>query len=237
LRSQLILTALLCANAAQSQIVDATYQDPTTRYAHGVLGDQIEHATLEVTLANGQTMSATWPDTLVFEDTSPRVIDLDDDGSPEVITVESHEQRGARLAVWGLSEAGTLGRLASTPFIGTRFRWLAPIGAADLDGDGQFEIAYIDRPHSAKTLRVWRYELVDGTQTLTSVGDFAGVTNHRIGERDIAGGIRDCGFGPEMIVASLDWSRLMSVQFDGEFSSQEIGRDTSRAAFAEALSC
>ena len=58
-----------------------------------------------------------------------------------MIVVESHAAR-ARLAVWG---AG--GRLAAIPFIGTRFRWLAPLGAADLDGDGRVEIAYAETPH------------------------------------------------------------------------------------------
>jgi hypothetical protein len=46
--------------------------------------------------------------------------------------------------------------LASTPWIGQRFRWLAPVAAADLDGDGAMELAYVDRPHLARTLRVWR---------------------------------------------------------------------------------
>jgi hypothetical protein len=46
--------------------------------------------------------------------------------------------------------------LAATPHIGSANRWLAPIGAADLDGDGRVEIAYVDRPHLARTLRIWR---------------------------------------------------------------------------------
>jgi len=59
------------------------------------------------------------------------------------------------------------------------------VGAADLDGDGFVEVAFIDRPHLAKVLRVWRY--VDGDFAEVAVMD--GVTNHRIGEPDIAGGI------------------------------------------------
>ena len=228
----------ILGTAAQSQIVDARYTEPTSRYPHAVLGDGIEHAGLEVTLSDGRRLTAVWPDTIVFEDTEPRVIDLDGDGSAEVITVESHENRGARLAVWGLTEEGTLDALGRTPFIGTRFRWLAPVGAADMTGDGKLEIAYVDRPHLAKTLRVWSYDPDGGAnENMTLLGDFVGVTNHRIGERDIAGGIRKCGAGPEMIVANANWTQLLSVKFDGTFATTQIGTDTSRAAFATAMDC
>jgi hypothetical protein len=39
-----------------------------------------------------------------------------------------------------------------------------------------------------------------------------GLTNHRIGEAVISGGVRDCGQGPELILASKDWTRLMQVR-------------------------
>ena len=229
---------VLSAGAAAADIQSAQYVEPTSRYPHAVLGDAIEHAGLEVTLSNGQKLTAIWREELVFEDTAPRVVDLDGDGSAEVITVESHQRQGARLAVWGLSEDGSLAQLAQTPFIGTRFRWLALVGAADLDGDGVTEIAYVDRPHLAKTLRVWSYlTQSDGSKALVQRADYVGVTNHRIGEVDIAGGIRDCGAGPQMIVASANWRDLLAVSFDGDFKVSQIGDDTSRAAFAEALRC
>ena len=41
---------------------------------------------------------------------------------------------------------------AATPFIGTPRRWLAPVGVADLDGDGRAEIAYVETPHRDKVL-------------------------------------------------------------------------------------
>jgi hypothetical protein len=108
------------------------------------------------------------------------------------------------------------------------------VGAADLDGDGRVEIAYVDRPHLARTLRLWRFD----AGALVLVADLPGVTNHRTGETDIAGGIRTCGDGPEMILASADWSRLLAVRFDGAgFSQRDIGADTSRAAFAAAMAC
>ncbi len=95
----------------------ATYEGPTTRYPHAVLGDDVEYTTLAVTLPDGRTLRTTWDVPVVFEDLSPRLADLDGDALPEIITVESHESLGARLAIW---------RVGSKPFS----RWPAHPGSA-----------------------------------------------------------------------------------------------------------
>lgn len=221
---------LACAAPAAAQtITAAAYAEPTTRYPHGVLGDEVEYGALVLTLSDGASRRVVLPATRVFEDTAPRLHDLDGDGAPEVIAVESDAARGARLSVYGPD-----GLVAATPFIGTRFRWLAPSGAADLDGDGHFEIAYVDRPHLAKTLRVWRFR--DGR--LEEVAALAGLTNHRIGERDIAGGIRDCGAGPEVVTADAGWSQVMATRLEGDrLAARAIGPHRGRGSFAAALAC
>nr|WP_174822905.1 VCBS repeat-containing protein [Ruegeria arenilitoris] len=213
---------------AAETIVTARYTDPTTRYPHGVLGDQIEWGSIELTLSDGKRRSFTLPDHLVFEDLAPRVIDVTGDGLPEVIAVESDARRGARLAIYGPQ-----GRMAATPHIGTRFRWLAPVGAADLDGDGNIEIAYVDRPHLAKTLRIWRFS--DGR--LTKIAALPGLTNHRIGEDFISGGLRTCNGQPELIVASGDWRRIIAVRYDGGWQTQDLGPLKNRQALMSALNC
>jgi hypothetical protein len=64
------------------------------------------------------------------------------------------------------------------------------------------------------------------------------VTNHRIGERDIAGGIRACGSAPEMIVSDAVWSELLALRFEnGQITSTLLSQDTSRPAFARAMRC
>lgn len=177
----------------------------------------------------GKTIRVRLPERLVFEDVAPRVVDVDGDGEAEVIVVESDAQYGARLSVYDAT-----GAVAATDFIGQPNRWLAPIGAADLDGDGTMEIAFVDRPHLAKTLKVVRFR----TGRMRPIAELPGVTNHRIGETDIAGGIRDCGDGPEMIVASADWTSVLAVAFDGRaFTLRKVGAHEGRESFAEAMEC
>ena len=216
----------------------AWYDGPTRRYAHGVLGDAIEdtrlHVYAETSISSCMDQSLTLPDELVFEDTAPRLADLDGDGVPEIIVVQSHQRLGAQLAVYRASDDGVgLDLVAATPFIGRSNRWLAPIGAADFDGDGTMDIAYIDRPHLARTLRVWRFE----GDSLSEIATLEGLTNHRIGEPFITGGVRDCGAGPEMVTANREWTQVMVSGF-------ENGRLTARgvAVFspenvARALAC
>lgn len=166
--------------------------------------------------------------TRVFEDTAPRVIDLGTGAAAMV--VESDLSRGARLALYTAE-----GLLAATPFIGQRHRWLAPVGAADLDGDGLVELAYVDRPHLAKTLRIWRY--LPATSELREIAEAPGLTNHRIGWQEIVGGLRDCGAGPEIILADADWTRVISARLEGgTIVRRNLGRYDG-AAMTAALAC
>lgn len=223
----LMVPGLLCAQS----ITSAQYADPTTRYQHGVLGDDIEWGALVLGLSTGQRLRITLPDQRVFEDLAPRLADVDGDGLPEVVVVETHVDFGARLSVYDET-----GLVTATPYIGQRNRWLSPIGIEDFDGDGQVEIAYIDRPHLAKTLRLWRFDL--NRRKLVHLADAAGLTNHKIGWDFIAGGVRGCAKRPEMIVARADWSSAISVTYrDGQFTQTELDIATTPDAMACALYC
>lgn len=230
--------ALLLAAPVAAEIVSARYEGPTARYPHGVLGDDLEWERLVVGLSGGREVAAEWARPVVFEDLAPRLWDMDGDGQAEIVTIESHEDLGARMAFWSV-EGESLTPLAHLPWIGQRFRWLAPIGAADLDGDGFVEFAYIDRPHLARTLRIWRYLPQEGGGVqLEEVTSIAGLTNHRIGEDFISGGLRDCGDGPELVTANADWSRVMvtTLSSDGMAHARDNG-PFSTSRLAEALAC
>jgi len=191
----------------------AWFGAPTERYDHAILGDAIEWGALTFVRkgVDRQTPLAKatvrLPATRVFEDIAPRLADLDGDGTPEIIVVETDIARGASLAVYGVS-AGRLVKRAATPFLGRTHRWLAPVGIADLDGDGQMEIAYVETPHLGKVLKVVR--LVGGRLRL--VAEAAGLTNHRIGEAFMQGGIADCAGRAVIVTADADWSHVMATE-------------------------
>ncbi|PRY94476.1 hypothetical protein BCF33_0066 [Hasllibacter halocynthiae] len=222
--------------APGSGIAAAFYWDPTTAYPHGALGDEVEGRMLLVR-PEGRGFCDTVParDGGVFEDTAPRIADVTGDGRAEVVAVSAHPALGARLEVWGYplgpgeGPSHDLALVAATAPIGTRFRWLAVAGIVDLDGDGRVEIAFVDRPHLARTLRVVRLE---GSR-LREVAALEGVTNHRFGAPDISGGIRDCGTGPEVVLASGDWSRLLAVRLvGGALLARDLGPWSREAADA-----
>lgn len=216
-------------------VIAAQYDRPTRRYAHGVLGDDIEYGALVMRLSDGTRREVVLPENRVFEDVAPRVVDADGDGIPEVVVIETDVKRGAQLAIYGPQ-----GKIAATPNIGRSNRWLAPVGVADLDGDGRLEIAFVDRPHLAKLLRIFRLE--DGA--LNFVAETPGYSNHRIGESQIGGGIRSCGTAknpnipPEMVLATSDWRKVVAVRFDGSaFHARDLAPYEGPQTLATAMSC
>ncbi|WP_343503656.1 VCBS repeat-containing protein [Alloyangia pacifica] len=222
------LALSLVLGAARAETPAARYAEPTTRYDHGVLGDAVEWGALRFDGPDGPVLLRL-PQTRVFEDIAPRVVPLPEGGWAALV-VESDQSEGARLALYT-----PRGLLAATAFIGQAHRWLAPLGGADLDGDGALELAYVDRPHLAKTLRVVRYR--PGDPQLRDVAARPGLTNHRIGWDHIAGGLRDCGSGPEMVLADGDFSRLVAARLRaGRLVLRDLG-DWSAARSEAALRC
>ncbi|MDP3342596.1 VCBS repeat-containing protein [Frigidibacter sp.] len=222
------LLALWPFAAHAEPIRAADYAAPTDRYPHGALGDDLEWGALVLSLGT-ERHRFTLPDELVFEDTAPRLADLDGDGAPEVIVVESHISQGARLAVWGPE-----GRIAATAFIGTRFRWLAPLGAADLDGDGRVEIAYVETPHLGRTLRFVRLE----GDRLVPLAAQPGLTNHRFGDPQIQGGIAPCPGGPVIVTADAGWQRIIRTGWqDGRLTPEDAGRYTGPDSLVPQRAC
>ncbi len=196
----------------------ATFAGPTDRYPHNIMGRLPAHIDLVVAVKpcgdcpeTPKPLTARLPEDLVFEDFAPRLIDLDRDGRPEIVVVESHQDKGARLALWAVVHGDgspRLVRAATTSFIGRRFRWLAPVGAADFDGDGTLELAYVETPHLGKTLRIVKR---DGSR-LRALASVSGVTNHAIGQETVHSRIELCDGIPVIFALDADGRQIVSAR-------------------------
>ncbi len=214
---------------AKPLAVSAAYAEPNDRYDHNIMGRIKGWGRLEVGIAPCSTCDAVrvridQPQSRVFEDFAPRLWDITGDGLAEVVTVESDLNRGARLAVWEVREGG-LHRLATTDYLGTKHRWLAPVGAADFDRDGVIELAYVEKPHLSRMLRLVRLQ----GDRLIEVASLAGVTNHAIGQEQVESLVRLCGGLPEIIVLSAEGAQVLAITWDGDtLTARPIGQAVNR---------
>lgn len=152
----------------------------TNRYAHGVLGDQLEAST--ITLFNtdppGVQRVIELPPNQVVEGHAPIWVDLDGDGSREILVTLADEIQGAQLAVY--NESGELTALG--PAIGRGFRWRHMLAAAPFQGVG-LGMQVVDNltPHLGGVTEF--YELNEsGLEVFTSV---QGYSTHQLGSRNL----------------------------------------------------
>lgn len=194
---------------------------PTARYPHFVRGQEYEPSGLRVVSAKGRVITLMLGENFVFEDRIARLADLDGDGRDEIIVVLTSSERGSALAAYAL-EGGQLVLKARTPFIGMAFRWLNPAGIADYDGDGQLDVALVQKPHLSKQFEIWTIE--NGTFVrFASVPD---ISNHRNGapETGLSASADFDGDGiDDIAVLSGDYSTLRILGFTSR-QSREIAR-------------
>ncbi|WP_418314861.1 FG-GAP repeat domain-containing protein [Piscinibacter sakaiensis] len=183
--SWLLLAALPPAAAADAAmrgdaIVAAAYLDPVDRYGHFALGKPHEYARVSATTGSGRQLQFELPKELVFEDLQPRIVTLSAGAEPQLLTIVSGRDGGARLMLLRRDGDRLLPAAQSAP-VGRSMRWLNPVGVADLDGDGQAEIAAVLTPHIGGTLKVYRQS---GDQ-LIEIAALAGFSNHVYGSAEL----------------------------------------------------
>ena len=174
------LALWLAPSAWAEQIVGARYTGPVERYGHFALGRPHEYARVVATTDAGRDVALALPADEVFEDLAPRLVRLRAGAAPELLVIVSARGSGSRLAMLGLRD-GQLAVVASADAIGTRNRWLNPVGAADLDGDGVAEVAAVTTPHIGGVLRVYRRR----GERLVELDSLAGFSNHVYGSTEL----------------------------------------------------
>jgi len=206
----------------RGEIAEAWLIAPTERYDHGVLGDAIEAGGLLVRLKDGGERRLLLPEDQVFEDLQPRLADLDRDGRDEILVVRSSLGAGAVLTAYGLVD-DEIRLIAEGPKHLPVHRWLNPIGAADFDGDGVIEVAYVETPHIGGVLRI--VSLQNGA--LVQEASWPGVSNHLIGSRELGlSAVLDFDEDglPEIFIPSARRRSLRVLRYqDGEIKL--LGRD------------
>lgn len=190
-------------------IAEAWLVEPTTRYAHAVLGDAVEAGGVRVRSREGRVYTYRLPEDSVFEDLYARVIDIDGDGRDEVLVVRSRQASGSSLMALGLRN-GALVPVAESAPIGTRHRWLNPVGVADVNANGKLELLAVHTPHIGGVLVVYRLE----DNRLVETHRMPGFSNHVIGSRalGLSAFIDVDGDGyPEVILPSADRRELRAI--------------------------
>ncbi|MEM8923124.1 MAG: hypothetical protein AAGD35_06450 [Actinomycetota bacterium] len=156
---------------------------PTDRYPHGALGDRIEAESVQVVgpglPPSGAVFGPEAP--AVIEGIAPILVDVDGDGTPEVVVTESDAEVGARLALWSIEGR----RLAVSDPIGRGNRWRNQLAVAPVGPGGALEVIDVRTPHLGGTVQFFR---LDGDR-LIEVASRSGFTSHVIGSRNLDLGI------------------------------------------------
>ena len=175
--------AVVSRRETEQGSLSAWLDQPTARYGHAVLGDSIEAGGLSIKYADGIAQTLTLPVSRVFEDRFVRFTDYLHDGRPVLMTVTSYLDSGAALTLVDPGASGGPGPsvIAEAAPIGIANRWLNPVGAADVDGDGRIEFLAVVTPHIGGALTA--YEHVSGRLVVKYSLD--GFSNHAYGSREL----------------------------------------------------
>jgi len=203
-------------------ITKAVYENPTDTYPKYVMGGNVqEHATLTVYDQSLNAYSITLKQDketgFVFEAKTPRIADMDGDGYNDVCVVESSVTKGSSLSIYSIRD-GEIVKIAQNAFLGKSPQWLAIAGITDFDGDGQNEIAYVEKPHGYNHLTFWKLKKGE----LVKIGDMDELTGHIEGTDFYQFAIRNCkGKLPQVVLNDSKFETIYAVGFKNRKLTKE----------------
>lgn len=190
----------------------AVFAGATDRYAHGVLGDELEAgevARLRLRAGRLEVRRTPVPDGLVAEGQGPIAADADGDGEDDLVMVLSDERDGGRPA------ALTAGGWRIGDGLGQGFRWRHPVAVGPFGPDGEIELAVGRTPHLDGGIE---FLALRGTRW-TSVATEPGLTTHRLGSANLdqaVAGDFDGDGRPEVVAMAPGRDALAGVARDGD---------------------
>ncbi len=191
----------------------AVLSDPTERYAHNVIGDDLEAESiiiLEPSEESAEIVGRILPESGgVFELVSPLWFE-GPSGEEEVLAVsESTPDAGSRIAVYDPDG----GLVAAGPFMGQGQRWRHLLAAGPFGPNGEVEIAAIRTPHIGGVVEFYAID-EDGGE-LEIVATQPGYSSHEIYSRNLdtaRAGDLDGDGAFELLVPSQDRTELGAIR-------------------------
>ncbi len=192
----------------------AIASNPTNRYDHGALGDDLEAgsiALLEPGASSPEVLGEVRPESGgVFELLAPLWFEAGGPGGEELLAVaESAAGVGSRISVYrpdgGLAAAG--------PFVGEPTRWRHLLAAGPFGPNGEIEIAATRTPHVDPTTEFYRPDLSSGELALSATG--AGYPSHTLYSRNldaVRAGDLDGDGRWELLLPGPDYDELVAVR-------------------------
>ncbi len=189
----------------------ALLSGPTSRYDHGVLGDDLEAESITVLRDSDDGFEASVTLTPesggVFEALSPLWFEVE--GEDLLAVTESAEGVGSRISVY--DPDGTL--VAAGPFIGEPKKWRHLMAVGPFGPGGEIELAVTRTPHADATTEFYRLDRKAKELRLSATG--AGFPSHTLYSRNLdtaRAGDLDGDSAWELLVPDESYTGLVALR-------------------------